>query len=169
MTESDGASAGERQGEHGRERGEAGAGKSRPAPALGRRRGRDLPAPASMMEGGGHIREVLTGCPFPNRSRERSWKGRCPAAASPAWSFGRSRRCLPLPNRPFRKRKAGNSTRPAPPRAPAGLSAATASAQVPQRFPSPGSTVCPHGHRRGSAVIPAAASLCARMSNALYP
>lgn len=79
-------------------------------------------------------------CPFPSRSRRRSWRRRQPAAASPAWSSGRSRRCPPPPSRPFRKRKAGNSTRPVPPGAPAGPSAATASAQVLQRVP-PGSVL----------------------------
>lgn len=106
------------------------------------------PEPAWMVEGGGCIPEY----PFPSRSRRRSWRRRCPAAASPAWSSARSRRHPPLPSRPFRKRKAGNSTLPVPPGVLAGPSAATASAQVPQRDPPlpsrpqcPPSTLAPEG------------------------
>lgn len=65
---SDGASAGERQGEEPGRDGAAASGRSRgreiascPRPGWGGRRGRDLPAPASMMEGGGYIREVPDG------------------------------------------------------------------------------------------------------------
>lgn len=169
---SDGASAGEQQGEEpgmdgaaGSEQKQGQANRVLPPPwGGGGGAGICLPLPRWWKEEGTSER-FLTGCPFPSRSRGRSWKRRCPAAASPAWSFGRSRRYLPLPNRPFRKRKAGSSTRPVPPRAPAGLSAATASAQVPQRDPPQprglwGARCAPHGHPWGFAVIPAAASVC---------
>lgn len=117
-------------------------------PPWGGRRGRDLPAPASMMEGGGHIREVPDGVSLPEQEQRTQLEKEVSRSRIPRLVLRPQQKVSPASESPFSEEESREFN---PPSSSAGsgrtISSNSFCSGTAERSPpasgSLGNTVCP--------------------------